>query len=100
MKTRCVHCGKEFEYDGFCCQTMCDECTKEWAKNMAQSRNVVGIEACNVKPKIGVPCVICGEIVELTQIEESVSRNNTIVKVCDKCKQAVMKMREHLKEGK
>ena len=43
---------------------------------------------------ISVPCLICEESVRLSPLEEMVCRNGTIVKVCDKCKQAVMKMRE------
>lgn len=43
---------------------------------------------------ISVECLICGQSVLLTAFEEMVARNHSIYKVCDKCKQAVMKMRE------
>ena len=46
------------------------------------------------KASIGVECLICGQSVLLTEFEEMVARNHSIYKVCDKCKQAVMKMRE------
>ena len=46
------------------------------------------------KTSISVECLICGESVLLTGIEEMVARNHSIYKVCDKCKQAIMKMRE------
>lgn len=47
--------------------------------------------------KIGlcVSCIICGESIELTNLEEMASRcGQPIFKVCDECKAAVMKMRE------
>ena len=44
---------------------------------------------------LATSCIICGESVPLTMEEEMVSRNGYyIFKVCDKCKEAVMKMRE------
>ena len=45
-----------------------------------------------VKTKFGIPCLICGEMVELTEYELMYYKD--VVKVCDKCKEAVMKMRE------
>lgn len=40
-------------------------------------------------------CLICGEDVQLTYIEEMVLRSgNSTYKVCDKCRNAVKKMRE------
>lgn len=53
------------------------------------------------KASISVECLICGQSVLLTAFEEMVARNHSIYKVCDKCKQAVMKMRETIEhEGK
>ena len=49
------------------------------------------------KASIGVECLICGESVLLTGFEEMEARNHSIYKVCDKCKQAVMKIRETIK---
>ena len=43
---------------------------------------------------IASPCLICGESVTLTECEEMQARHHSIVKVCDKCKSAVMAMRE------
>lgn len=40
---------------------------------------------------LATSCVICGESVKLTEYE---AMGKNIFKVCDKCKQAVMKMRE------
>ena len=46
------------------------------------------------KASIGVECLICEQNVLLTGFEKMMARNYSIYKVCDKCKQAVMKMRE------
>ena len=46
------------------------------------------------KASIGVECIICGESVLLTAFEEMVARKHSVYKVCDKCKQAVIIMRE------
>lgn len=40
---------------------------------------------------VGVKCIICGETVPLTEEELSMSY---VVKICDKCKKAIMKVRE------
>lgn len=47
-------------------------------------------EITKIEPCYAVPCVICGESVKITDEE---MKYNSIVKVCDKCKRAVMKMR-------
>lgn len=49
-------------------------------------------------PRLGVACIICGETVELTSNEEvSLYYGHNIgSKVCDKCKQAVLYIREQL----
>ena len=42
------------------------------------------------KAKIGTQCLICGEFIELTEYEI----HEGVVKICDKCKKAVMQMRD------
>lgn len=49
---------------------------------------------------LSVPCLICEEPVRLSPLEEMVCRNGTIVKVCNKCKQAVMEIRTQLEKKK
>ena len=54
------------------------------------------------KSKWGVPCIICNETVPLSemeslQLEHGLYRGS---KVCDKCKAAVMKIREEMGEEK
>ena len=93
-RTRCMSCGKELEYNGFCCPTMCDECNSKWLSSGTVDINLAYM---NSKISIGVPCIICGELVKLNELEESIIRGREIFKVCDKCKQAVMKMREQIK---
>ena len=93
-KTRCISCGKELEYNGFCCPTMCDECNSKWLSVTVD----ISSAYMNEKVSIATPCLICGEMIELTEIEESaVLCGESFYKVCDKCKQAVMKMREQIK---
>lgn len=93
-KTYCVDCHKEIEYKGFCCPTRCYEC----ANKSLTSHSIVDWEYVSAKISVGVPCVICGETVILTPNEEMASRYKTIVKVCDKCKQAIMKIREQIED--
>jgi hypothetical protein len=45
--------------------------------------------------RVGTSCLICGEFVELNPLEQHA---NT-VKICDKCKKAVMKAREEMEKG-
>lgn len=45
------------------------------------------------KPVFCSDCIICGEPVELSEFEAQIQ---FVVKVCDKCKQAIMKVREEL----
>ena len=51
-----------------------------------------------VESHFSVSCIICGESVELTQDEELMLKNGISVgpKVCEKCKQAVLHMREQM----
>ena len=48
-------------------------------------------KATIVKPKHAIPCLICGETARLTDDYTGLS-----IEVCDKCKAAVLKMREHM----
>lgn len=91
-KTKCVDCGKEIEYTGFCCPTKCYECVN---KSLA-SQPIEDWKYVSAKFSVSVPCIICGELVELTDYEEKCCRD--IYKVCDKCKQAVMKIREQYED--
>ena len=94
-KTRCMSCGKELEYNGFGCATICGECNSKWL-----SSGTIDISSAYTRQKVSLAtdCLICGEMIELTEIEESaVLCGGSFYKVCDKCKQAVMKMREQIK---
>ncbi len=54
-----------------------------------------GIINLSSKSGICVSCIICGEPVELTMEEELGAKNgHYIFKVCDECRNAVMKIRE------
>lgn len=63
---------------------------------MIENNGGITIFTTSVTDKCGlcVSCIICGESIELTMAEEMGSRNGHIFKVCDECKEAVMKMRE------
>lgn len=85
-KTRCVICGKDFYYDGFCCHTMCDECNSKWLDSMGSITYTHPVEE---DVFIGsVKCLICGESIPIRCSEKQL-----VVKICESCKQAVMKMR-------
>lgn len=63
---------------------------------MIENNGEITIFTTDVTGRTGicVSCIICGESIELTMIEEMESRHGNIFKVCDECKKAVMKMRE------
>lgn len=44
------------------------------------------------KISFGVPCIICGESVKLSEMEMAL--RESVYKVCDKCKAVVLKLRE------
>lgn len=96
-KTKCVHCGKELEYEGFYCPTYCKKCESKIVWSTAGK--VIARESDSIKDvakaKIYVSCIICGEQIALNENEEHylICGGGAIFKVCDKCKQAVMKMR-------
>lgn len=54
----------------------------------------------NVKAKLGVSCIICGEFVPLSEKECLMVEHGLHMesKVCDKCKAAVMEMRKYKEE--
>jgi hypothetical protein len=47
--------------------------------------------------KLCKPCIICGESVDLNELEESQLYRS---KVCDKCKQAILYIRKQIEEDK
>lgn len=51
-----------------------------------------------IKYKLAIPCIICGESVELTEEEEmSLSYGDHVrSKVCNECRSAVLYMRDHM----
>lgn len=52
----------------------------------------------NIKGSLGMPCIICGESVELTPNEVMSLEYGSHIrsKVCDKCKTAVLCIREQM----
>lgn len=52
---------------------------------------MVKIKIKTTENHLATPCLICGESVELTEYE---TMGKNIFKICDKCKNAVMKIRE------
>ena len=56
------------------------------------------IETEPIKFSMCAPCIICEESVELTEAEEIAARYGHFngCKICDKCKQAVMYVREQM----
>lgn len=56
---------------------------------------IISLASATSRCGLCVSCIICGESIELTMAEEMASRyGHHIFKVCDECKEAVMKMRE------
>ena len=92
-KAICIKCGKEMEYEGFQSPVMCDECEKKFWDKLKIGNATVDTVYTTSKLKLAIPCLICNELIELADYE---SRDS--VKVCDKCKQAVMKMREQYED--
>jgi hypothetical protein len=95
-KAICIKCGAEMEYEGFECPIMCCECHKNWLKSFAVGTGVYAITE-EIEPIYSTKCIVCGEFTDIPHFEAK----NNVAKVCDKCKQAVMKMREeHEDKGK
>jgi hypothetical protein len=53
-----------------------------------------------IECKLAMPCIICGESVELTEEEEmSLSYGDHVrSKVCNECRSAVLYMRAHMEQ--
>lgn len=86
--SRCFVCKKELENS----DEICDEC-KEKLNTSICVANVPDEYRINtiVKPNFIIRCLICGE--ETKRLYTLISETQTI-DICDKCKKAVMKMRE------
>ena len=61
------------------------------------------MEAKESKIHTAIPCLICGESIPLTEVEEkmflsSVPHPEIRIKVCDKCKKAVLDIRSTMDE--
>ena len=54
----------------------------------------------NIKGSLGMACIICGESVELTPNEVMSLEYGSHIrsKVCDKCRAAVLRMREQMEQ--
>ena len=52
---------------------------------------MVKIKIKTIENYLTTPCLICGKSVKLTKCE---AMEKNIFKICDECKNAVMKMRE------
>lgn len=63
---------------------------------MKQTESIYTISHDNFR--LCMPCIICGESVELTEMEEAQLRYGRCIhsKVCDKCKAAILYMREQM----
>lgn len=92
-KTYCVQCGKEIEYEGFYCPTMCKECESKQIYATAESD-------MSVDRRYKIRCIICNEGIQLSDSEFELlfctGKVNRLV--CDKCKQAVMQVRKGIKD--
>jgi uncharacterized protein YlaI len=63
---------------------------------MKQTESIYTISDCNFR--YCMPCIICDESVELTEEEEMSLKygNHVRSKVCDKCKEVILYMREQM----
>lgn len=60
----------------------------------------MAISGLNTNTTIGINCLICGEPTELNEQEYiRLKYGKDIVKVCPKCRQAVMKVRKEMEEN-
>ena len=52
----------------------------------------------NNKGRLGTPCIVCGETVQLTENEEMLVRrgHNIPSKMCDKCKNVILDIRKRI----
>ena len=63
---------------------------------MKQTESIFTISQANFR--LCASCIICGEAVELTEMEEEQLRYGHYIhsKVCDKCKAAILYMRKQM----
>lgn len=60
----------------------------------------MAISGLSANTTIGINCLICGEFAELNEQEHiRLGYGKDIVKICPKCKQAVMKVRKEMEEN-
>lgn len=58
------------------------------------------ISKVDVSYELGTSCIICDEFVGLTENEKlSLLHGDTQVKVCDKCKKAILYLRKQIDES-
>ena len=58
---------------------------------------LVEVQEDSIKFSLGIGCLICHESMELTEMErEMLHYGKSLIKVCDKCRQAVMEMRSRV----
>jgi len=87
--SKCIYCGKELTTgDARWMSGTCNECH---TKYFGPITTVYGITNVLISPHIIIHCLICGE--EAKRLYNLRSETQTI-DICDKCKKAVMKMRE------
>lgn len=52
----------------------------------------------NAEIRLCGKCIVCGESAELTSTENcNAMHGQMIIKICDECKEAILKMREQMK---
>ena len=76
-----------------CCLTCSihGDCEFENEKEKPMDENTFTIIPTENMYGIGTSCLVCGELVTISHI-------NDVPKICDKCKQAIMKMREEMEK--
>ena len=84
MNLRCYACGREIQsgtwIDGICVCALC------YQKMFATKHSCFNLSS---------DCIICGESVLLTSDESlALQHGAPIIKVCDKCKNAIMRIRD------
>ena len=80
---RCSRCGYRAERD---------MATLKWVEHYPE--NPYGHIVTYAESKLSSPCIVCGEPVELTEVEA----RGVCVKVCEECKEAI-KFAKKLKSG-